>query len=104
MHNIIFISEETLQIDEKRREAKGKREKESYIHLNAEFQRIRMRDNKAFLKWAMQGNRGKERLEISSRKLEISREHFMETLPQWKKEMAKTSQKQKILRRGHKNI
>ena len=29
MHNIIFISEETLQIDEKRREAKGKREKES---------------------------------------------------------------------------
>ena len=43
------LSEETLQIDEKRREAKGKGEKERYIHLNAEFQRIARRDKKAFL-------------------------------------------------------
>ena len=40
---------EALQIAEKRREAKGKREKERYIHVNAEFQRIARRDKKAFL-------------------------------------------------------
>ena len=44
-----WLSEEVLQIAEKRREAKGKGEKESYIHLNAEFQRIAKRDKKAFL-------------------------------------------------------
>ena len=43
------MSEEALQIAEKRREAKGKGEKERYFHLNAEFQRIARRDNKAFL-------------------------------------------------------
>jgi len=43
------LSEEALQIAEERREAKGKGEKERYIHLNEEFQRIVMRDNKAFL-------------------------------------------------------
>ena len=42
------MSEEVLQIAEKRREAKGKGEKERYIHLNAEFQRIARRDKKAF--------------------------------------------------------
>ena len=62
---------------------KGKGEKERYIHLNAEFQSIARRDKKALLsdqckeieeprtiEW--------ERLEISSRKLEIPREHFMQ--------------------------
>ena len=43
------LSEEALQIAEKRREAKGKREKERYTHLNAEFRRIARRDKKAFL-------------------------------------------------------
>ena len=43
-----WLSEEALQIAEKRREAKGKREKESYTKLNAEFQRIARRDKKAF--------------------------------------------------------
>ena len=43
------MSEEALQIAEKRREAKGKGRKERYIHLNAEFQRLAMRDKKAFL-------------------------------------------------------
>ena len=42
-------SDEALQIAEKRREAKGKGEKERYTHLNAEFQRISRRDKKAFL-------------------------------------------------------
>ena len=44
-----WLSEEALQTAEKRREAKGKREKERYTHLNAEFQRIARRDKKAFL-------------------------------------------------------
>ena len=43
-----WLSEEALQIAEKR-EVKGKREKEKYIHPNAEFQRIARRDKKAFL-------------------------------------------------------
>ena len=43
------MSGEALQIAEKKREAKGKGEKESYTHLNAEFQRIARRDKKAFL-------------------------------------------------------
>ena len=42
------LSEEALQIADKRREAKGKEEKERYTHLNAEFQRIARRDKKAF--------------------------------------------------------
>ena len=44
-----WLSEEALQIVEERREAKGKGEKERYIHLNAEFQRIAGRNKKAFL-------------------------------------------------------
>ena len=43
-----WLSEEALQIAEKRREAKGKGEKERYTHLNAEFQRLARRDKKAF--------------------------------------------------------
>ena len=75
------LSEEALEIAVKRREVKSKGEKERYKHLNAEFQRIARRDKKAFpsdqckeieelTEW--------ERLEISSRKLEIPREHFMQ--------------------------
>jgi len=44
-----WLSEEALQIAEKRGEAKGKGEKERYIHLNAEFQRTAKRDKKALL-------------------------------------------------------
>ena len=43
------MSEDALQIAEKRREAKGKGDKERYTHFNAEFQRIARRDKKAFL-------------------------------------------------------
>ena len=45
-----WLSEEALQIAEKRGEAKGKGEKERYTHLKAEFQRTARRDNKAFLR------------------------------------------------------
>ena len=44
-----WLSEEALQIAEKKTEAKGKGEKERYTHLNAEFQRIARRDKKVFL-------------------------------------------------------
>ena len=44
-----WLSEEALQIAEKRKEVKSKREKERYTHLNAEFQRIARRDKKTFL-------------------------------------------------------
>ena len=49
MQKAKWMSEEALQIAEKRREAKGKGEKERYIHLDAEFQRIARRNKKAFL-------------------------------------------------------
>ena len=49
VHKGKMVVEEILQITEKRREAKGKGEKEKYTHLNTEFQRIARRDNKAFL-------------------------------------------------------
>ena len=72
------MSEEALQIAVKR-EAESKGEKERYSHLNAEFQRIARRDKKAFLsdqcKEIMEKTEW-DRLEISSRKLEISRENF----------------------------
>ena len=44
-----WLSEKALQIAEKRRDTKGKGEKERYTHLNAEFQRIARRDKKAFI-------------------------------------------------------
>ena len=44
-----WLSEEALQIAKKRRDTKGKGEKERYTHLNAEFQRIARRDKKTFL-------------------------------------------------------
>ena len=47
--NAKWLSEEALQIAEKRREVKGKGEKERYTPLNAEFQRVAKRDEKAFL-------------------------------------------------------
>ena len=49
MQKAKWFSEEVLQIAEKRREVKGKGEKERYTHLNTEFQRIARRDKKVFL-------------------------------------------------------
>jgi len=63
------------------REAKSKGEKERYTHLNAEFQRIARRDKKAFLSDQCKETEESiewERREISSRKLDIPREHFMQ--------------------------
>ena len=76
-----WLSGEALQIAVKRREAKSKGEKERYKHLTAEFQRIARRDKKVFLSdqcKQIEENNIMERLEISSRKLDIPREHFMQ--------------------------
>ena len=78
-----WLSGEALQIAVKRREVKSQGEKERYKHLNAEFQRIARRDKKGFFsdqcKEIEEKNRmGKTRDFISSRKLEIPREYFMQ--------------------------
>ena len=76
-----WLCEEALQIAVNRREVKGTGEKERYTHLNAEFQRIARRDKKAFLSdqcKAIEENNRMERLKISSRKLKITRKHFMQ--------------------------
>ena len=85
MQKVKWLSEEPLQIVGKRTEAQGKGEKERYTHLNAEFQRIARRNKK--LSSVISANKQREiieweRLEISSRKSEIPREHFMHRLAQ----------------------
>ena len=73
------MSEEALKIAVKRREVKGKGEKESYTHLNAELQKITRKDKKAFLSnqfKEIEENNRMGKTEIFSRKLEIQREHF----------------------------
>ena len=72
-----WLSEEALQRAEKRREVKGKEEKDRYIHLDAEFQRTARSNKKAFLSdqcKEVEKTIEWERLEISSRKLEIPRD------------------------------
>ena len=75
------MSEETLQIAEKRREAEGKEEKEIYTHLNAEFQRIARRDMKVFLseqcKEIEENNRMGKTRELFKKIREL-REYFMQ--------------------------
>ena len=77
-----WLLDEALQIAEKRREAKSKGEKQRYTHLNAEFQRIARREirkpSSAINAKTLRKTIEWERLEISSRKLEIPREHFMQ--------------------------
>ena len=90
-----WLSEEALQIAVKRSEEKGKGEQKRYAHLNAEFQRIARRVKKAFLsdqcKEIQESNRmGKSRDLISSRKLEIPREHFMQRWARQRTEMVWT--------------
>ena len=76
-----WLSGEALQIAVKRRDMKSKGERGRYTFLNAEFQRIARKDKKAFLSdqcKEIEETIEWERLEISSRKLEIPREHFMQ--------------------------
>ena len=74
-----WLSEETLQIAVKRKEAKGKGEKERYIHLNAESQGTARREKKAFLSdqcKEIEENKRMGKTRDLSRQLEIPREHF----------------------------
>ena len=76
-----WLSEEALQIAEKRREAKSKGEKERYIHLNAEFQRIARRDKIAFLSDQCEETEENNRMEKTRdlfKKIRDTREHFMQ--------------------------
>ena len=73
--------EETLQIAEKRREVKGKQEKERYIHLNTEFQKIARRHKKAFLSEQCKEIKEKNRMGKTRdlvKKIRDPREHFMQ--------------------------
>ena len=76
-----WLSDKGLQIAEKIKEVKSKGEKEIYTHLNAEFQRIARRDNKAFLsdqcKEIEEDNRMGNTRDFF-KKLETQREHFMQ--------------------------
>ena len=62
MQEAKWLSESALQIVEKRREVKGKGEKERYIHLNAEFQRIARRDKRALLSDQYEETEGNNRM------------------------------------------
>ena len=76
-----WLSEEALQITEKRREVKGRGEKERYKHLNAEFQRKARRHKKAFFNNQCKEIEEKNRMGKTRdlfKKLEIPREHFMQ--------------------------
>jgi len=76
-----WLSEEDLQIAEKRREVKGKGEKERYSHLNAEFQRTARREKKAFLSdqcKEVEENYRMGKTRDLFKKLEIPREIFMQ--------------------------
>ena len=80
MQKAKWLSEEALQIAEKRREAKGKGEKERYTCLNAEFQRIARRYNKAFLRDQCKETEENNRIGRTRDlfKKEIPTEHFMQ--------------------------
>ena len=76
------MSEEALQIAEKRREAQGKGEKERYTHLNAEFRRTAGRDKKALLsdqcKEIEENNRMRKTRYLFKKIKEIPKKHFMQ--------------------------
>ena len=90
-----WLSEEALQIAEKRRDVKGKGEKESYIHLNSEFQRTARSDKTVFLrdqsKEKEEKNRmGKIRDLFKKIRLEIPREYFRQRWAPYRTEMVGT--------------
>ena len=100
------LSEEDLQIVEKRKDVKGKGEKERYSHLNAEFQRITRRDKKTFLsdqcKEVEENNRvGKNRGLF--KKIRDTKGKFHAKMGTIKDRNGMDLKKQKILRRGGKN-
>ena len=102
-----WLSEEALQIAEKRREPKGKGKKGTYTHLNAEFQRITRRDKKAFLsdqcKEIDEHNRMQETRDLF-KKITDTEGTFHAKMGTIKDRNGMDLKKQKILRRGGKSI
>ena len=100
-----WLSEEALQIDVKRREAKSKGEKERYTHLNAECQRIARRDKKAFLsdqcKEIEENRMGKTR--DLFKKIRDTKETFHAKMSSIKDRNGMALTEAEILRRGSKN-
>ena len=88
-----WLSEDALQIAEKRREWKGKGKKERYTHINAEFQRIARRDEQTFLsdqcKETEENNRMGKTIHFFN-KIKIPRGHFMKRWAQYKTEIVWT--------------
>ena len=106
MHKAKWLSEETLQIAEKRREVKGKGEKERYIRLNAEFQRIARRDKKAFLSDQCKGIEENNRMGKTSdlfKKIRDTKGTFHAKMGSRKDRNGTDLTEQKILRRGGKH-
>jgi len=102
-----WLSEEALQIAEKRREVKGKGEKERYTYLNTEFQRIARVNKKAFLTDQFKEIEENNRMGKTSRKVFKKIQDTKGTLhvkmSTIKDRVVRTQQKQKILRRRGKN-
>ena len=101
-----WLSEEALQIDEKRREAKGKDEKERCTHLNADFQRISRRNKKAFLsdqcKEIEENNRMRKTRDLF-KKIRDTKETFYAKMGTMKDRNGMDLTEAEILRRGGKN-
>ena len=100
------MSEEALQIAEKRREAKGKGEKERYTHLNAEFQKIARRDKKSFLygQWKeLEENNRTEKTRDLFKKIRDTKGTFHAKMGTIKDRNYMDLAEAEILRRGGKN-
>ena len=100
------MTEEALQIAEKRREAKGKEEKERYTHLNAEFQRIARRGKKAFLSDQCKEIEGKNRMGKTRdlfKKIRHTKGTFYAKMGTIKERNGVDLTEAEILRRGGKN-
>ena len=100
------MSDEALQIAEKRREAKGKGEKERYTHLNAEFQRIARRDKKAFLSdqcKEIEENNRMGKISYLLKTIRDTKGTFHAKIDSIKDRNGMDLTEQKILRRGGKN-
>ena len=102
-----WLSEGALQIAEKRREAKGKGEKERYTHLNGEFQRIARRDKKAFLSdqcKEMEENNRMGKTRDLCKKIRDTKETFHAKMGSIKDRNGMNLTEAKILRDGKKRL
>ena len=102
-----WLSEEPLQIAVRRRDVKGKGEKERYTHLNAEFQRIARKDKKGFLSDQCKGIEGNNRMgktrDLFKKTLDTKGTFHAQMGSIKDRNDRDLKQKQKILRRGGKN-